>query len=150
MLPPPSAIAAGEPSLVNPRFRFHHPSKWLDERNTTVVTLPLETSPMASYRRSTAVPCLCLTNEWGPLTSGSQLSVTVSLGFLIFFLQKCVQTLENHILSQEYPIWVNQILLCSSCCVVFNKNMKLAMFHNKIIVCYLSCLFLNKLRKCIT
>jgi len=98
-LPPPSVIAVGEPSPVNPRFRFHHPSMQLDERNTTVVTLPLKTSPTVSYRQSTAIPYICLTDEWGPLTSESQLSVTVSLGFLLFFLQKCVQTLENHILS---------------------------------------------------
>ena len=71
----------------------------LDERNTTVVTLPPETSSMVSYRWSTVVPYLCLTDEWGPLTFGSQLSVAVSLGFLLFFLQKSVQTLENHILS---------------------------------------------------
>ena len=35
-----------------------------------------------------------------------------------------MQTLKNHNYYCRCPIWVNQILLCSSWCVVFNKIMK--------------------------
>jgi hypothetical protein len=60
-----------------------------------------------------------------------------------------VQTLKNHNLSYSYPIWVSQFLLCSCWCLI-NKNMKHAMFYQKINYLYLSCLFLNKLKKFIT
>ena len=31
------------------------------------------------------LPCLCLTDKWGPLTAGSLVSASVVLGFVYFF-----------------------------------------------------------------
>jgi len=44
----------------------------------------METSPTASYRRSTSVPCLCFTDERAPLTAGPIYQSVYWFDFLIF------------------------------------------------------------------
>ena len=82
MLPPPSAIAAGEPSLVNPRFCFHCPSTCLDERNTMVVTLLPVSSPSWSFGRS-ALSSTPVSLTHGPVDPRGP---AVSQGFEFFFI----------------------------------------------------------------
>ena len=44
-----------------------------------------EVAPSVNYRRSTAVPCSGVTDQQGPLTCGSRMSVTVVLDLVYFF-----------------------------------------------------------------
>jgi len=61
-----------------------------------------------------------------------------------------VRSLEIHIWGLVNPILVNQIFLCSLRCVVFIKNMKLAMFCSKIISYDLCLLIMFKKEKYIS
>ena len=81
-LPPSSAIAAGELSPVNPRFRFNHPSTRLDERNTTEMTLPLASSlSLSSGWSAPSSTAVSLTH--GPVDPRGP---AVSQGFEFFFI----------------------------------------------------------------
>ena len=84
-----AAVADDEPSPVCPRAS-HLPLSTREREGIIMVGLDSpEDSLSMSNRRSTAVPYLCLADQWGPLTCGSLVSVTAVLGFVISLLDFC-------------------------------------------------------------
>ena len=69
-LPPPSAIATGERSLVNPRSRLHHQPTWLDLGNMLVSSLSPVISLSVRYGWLEHLLYFCIADAWVLLTSG--------------------------------------------------------------------------------
>jgi hypothetical protein len=68
----------------------------------------------------------------------------LGLGLRLIQIQILMHVCKNHIWRFRALIWVVQILWCSLFSLVFNKNMKYAMFFRKINSFYLSLLFMEK------
>ena len=87
---------------------------------------PAETSSSLSFAGDELLPCHCLTDARVP---GVSLSVSRPLWFIVLQSQCCF--CKIHILSCIDPNEVILILLGSIRSLVFNKNMKHAMFLQK-------------------
>ena len=86
---------------------------------------PMETTSSLSFAGGELLPCHCLTDA---RVSGGSLSVSLPL---VHYLQSQCCFCKIHISSFRDPNEVFPILLGSRMSLVFNKNMKHAMFLQK-------------------
>ena len=126
-LPPPSAIAVGELSLVNLRSRLHHQPTRLVVGNTLVSPSSPVISLLARYGWPDHLLYFCIADAWILLTSRPHLLVCVFVLIFLFFTDLNTN-FKNSYLELGVSKWSEPIFLDPAWSVVFDKNMKLTVW----------------------